>query len=281
MNDAAFRAAETAMWTSVGVSPTERVIDGVRVQEVGDGPPVVFVHGASNSGVSWATLVRDLAPSYRCVVVDRPGCGLSAPAAKPFEVATLLDGLGLDRAHVIATSLGGRFALMTPAARIDRLVLFGWSVGAPTRSVPLVMRIGSSPRLGRLMATMPVNERMVRPMMKRIGVANPSDDVVRTFTALLRHTDTMRNEQTAGPRILSLRGMVESTLFPDEVLAAMTAPTLLLWGTADPFGDAPIARAFAARLPNATLELLDGVGHAPWLDEPERCAAAVLDFLRS
>jgi 2-hydroxy-6-oxonona-2,4-dienedioate hydrolase len=124
-----------------------------------------------------------------------------------------------------------------------------------------------------------VNERIVRPMMKRIGVADPSDDVVRTFTALLRHTDTMRNEQTAGPRILSLRGMVESTLFSDEVLAAMTAPTLLLWGTADPFGDAPIARAFAARLPDATLELLDGVGHAPWLDEPERCASAVLEFL--
>lgn len=277
MNEAAFRAAEARMWSSVGVAPTERVVGGVRVQEAGEGPPVVLVHGASNSGVSWATLVRDLAGDHRCIAVDRPGCGLSAPGS--FSVAALLDDLGLDRAHLLATSLGGRFALQTPAERIDRLVLFGWSVGAPVRSVPLVMRLGGSPRIGRLVAAMPVHERMVRPMLRRIGVANPSDDVVRTFTALLKHTPTMRNDQAASPRTLTLRGMDASALLGDDVLSAMTAPTLLLWGTDDPFGDAPIARAFSARLPDATLELLDGAGHAPWLDEPERCAAAVRAFL--
>jgi pimeloyl-ACP methyl ester carboxylesterase len=141
------------------------------------------------------------------------------------------------------------------------------------------MRVASVPLAGRLMARLPVNERMVRATMKHIGVVDPSDDVVACFTALLRHTPTMRNEIEAGPRIMGLRGMNESILVPDETLAAVHCPTLLLWGTADPFGDADVARAFSGHLPNAALELIDGAGHAPWLDDPARSADAVACFL--
>lgn len=282
------------MWSSVGLAPSERVVAGMRVQEVGAGPPVVFVHGASNSGVSWATLVRDVAPSFRCIVVDRPGCGLSPKLSSRFDdvaglrgfaamfVAGLLDGLGLGRAHVVATSFGGLLALHSAAAtpeRVDRMALFGWSVGAPTRALPLVMRVASVPVLGRLMARLPVNERMVRPMLKRMGVADPSDDVVACFTALLRHTPTMLNEIEAGPRIMGLRGLNESILIPHETLRAVKSPTLFLWGTADPFGGADVARAFSAHLPTATLELIDGASHAPWLDQPALAAGAVTSFL--
>ncbi|HVM53250.1 MAG TPA: alpha/beta hydrolase [Acidimicrobiales bacterium] len=294
MNEAAFRAAEQRMWSSVGVQPTERVVAGMRVQEVGEGPPLVLVHGASNSGISWASLISDLAPSFRCIAVDRPGCGLSPKLSRPLEdvaslrsfaasfIASLLDGPQLDRAHVVATSFGGLLALHSAAstpARIDRMVLFGWSVGAPTRRMPFVMRAASAPALGRLMTSLPVNQRVVRSMMKRIGVADPSDDVVACFTALLRHTPTMRNEIDAGPRIMGLRGLNESILIPAETLNEVESPTLFLWGTADPFGGADVARAFTAHLPHATLELMDGAGHAPWLDEPPRSAQAVIRFL--
>ena len=220
--------------------------------------------------------------------------GLSPKLARPLEdvtslrsfaasfIASLLDGLELDRAHVVATSFGGLLALHSAAAtpaRIDRMVLFGWSVGAPTRRMPFVMRAASAPALGRLMTSLPVNERMVRSMMKRIGVADPSDDVVACFTALLRHTPTMRNEIDAGPRIMGLRRLNESILIPAETLHEIESPTLFLWGTADPFGGADVARAFTAHLPHATLELMDGGGHAPWLDEPPRSARAVTRFL--
>ena len=80
-----FREAEGRLWHSVGVVPQERRVqlrtgENVRVQETGDGPPVLFVHGASNAGTSWMSLMAAL-HGFRCIALDRPGCGLSDPIA--------------------------------------------------------------------------------------------------------------------------------------------------------------------------------------------------------
>lgn len=160
MNEDRYRQAERALWDSVGARPTERrlVLDRtgatVRIQEVGDGAPVVFVHGASNGGTSWASLAARL-DDYRCVLVDRPGCGLSPrldPGLRDMErlgayanalVVDVLDAIEVNTAHVVGTSFGGYFVLRTAAAhpaRIDRLVALSWSFGASTLSTPLVMR---------------------------------------------------------------------------------------------------------------------------------------------
>ena len=90
MNEARYRKAERRLWASLGVSPTERRLHlshsgvGVRVQEAGEGPAVVFVHGGSNSGTSWAPLVAQL-EDFHCILLDRPGCGLSDPLATNFD----------------------------------------------------------------------------------------------------------------------------------------------------------------------------------------------------
>jgi 2-hydroxy-6-oxonona-2,4-dienedioate hydrolase len=97
MNEGRYREAEERLWASVGVTPTERCIrlepHGVemRVQEVGQGPPVLFVHGGSNNGTSWATLAVHLT-DFRCILLDRPGCGLSEPLGTVLDV----DGLTAD-----------------------------------------------------------------------------------------------------------------------------------------------------------------------------------------
>ena len=123
-----FRNVEQRLWHSVGVAPTERRLQlarhscAVRVQEVGEGPAVLFVHGASNGGSSWASLVARL-DGFRCILLDRPGCGLSDPLAARIGgideleryadtlIPDVLDALELASAHVIATSYGGYFAL--------------------------------------------------------------------------------------------------------------------------------------------------------------------------
>lgn len=151
MNEVRYREAERRLWQSVGVTPTEQRVQlgrtgiTVRVQEVGQGPAVVLLHGTSNSGASWAPLVARL-DGFRCVVLDRPGCGLSEPLVTRFDdlerlgtfadtlVIDLLDAMRLDDAHLVATSFGGYIALRTAAAhpdRIGRMVEFGWTFGAP------------------------------------------------------------------------------------------------------------------------------------------------------
>ena len=185
-----YRRAERSMWAAVDAAPTEvwlhldRTGATVRLQELGDGPPVVFVHGASNAGTSWASLATRL-DGFRCLLVDRPGCGLSPPLAEHLTdmaelesfadalVVDVLDGLGLGAGCVVGTSFGGYFAMRAAAAhpeRITRLVELGWPFGAPVDSTPWMIRVAMQPQLGRLMTRIRPNERIVRSMLRRIGL---------------------------------------------------------------------------------------------------------------
>ena len=107
---------------------------------------------------------------FRCVLLDRPGCGLSVPVGSRFDglerlaafadalVVDLLDAMGLDRAHLVATSFGGYIALRTAAAhpdRVGRLVELGWTFGAPVAGLPLLMRLATVPPVGRLLTAVP------------------------------------------------------------------------------------------------------------------------------
>ena len=233
------------------------------------------------------------------VLLDRPGCGLSEPLQGRLdgdglrEVATslsvdVLDALGLESAAVVATSYGGFAALHGAAAHPDRIrqvVHFGWPVGAPVARVPMAMRMAAIQPVARLMAAMPPTKGSVRSMLRRVGLRRAIDtgrfgeQELAWFLALLRDTDTFRNELRAG-RYLSLRhGLLGDLIIPDEVLASIRTPVYFLWGEGDPFGGEEIARRLVDRLPNAELELLPEAGHAVWIDEPDHAAAVVTRLL--
>ena len=307
MDEQRYRQAELALWESVGAQASERHVRlertgaHVRIQEVGEGQPVVFVHGASNGGASWASLASRL-DTFRCVLVYRPGCGLSPRLDHGFMdmaafgafadslVVDVLDAIDVDVAHVIGTSYGGYFALRTAAAhpaRIDRVVTLSWSFGAPVVSTPLVMRVALQPVLRRLATRIPVTERMARSMLKQIGLRRAVESgtfgpvEMAWFLSLLRDTDTMRNEIDAAPRMVTMRGFNDETLLSPSLLAQVTSEAYFLWGEEDPMGGADIAREFAGQLPNARVELMAEAGHAPWMDDPDFVAERVGAFLRS
>ena len=303
---ASFRAAEARLWSSLGVAPQETRIrlahagSDVRVQVCGAGEPVIFLHGASTSGNSWADLVGALA-DVRSYVVDRPGTGLSGALGHPVrhvgdlaEVADrflpdLLDGLGLATASVVATSFGGYFALrgtMAVPHRVRRLVLFGWPTGAPLGRMPLAMRLGAVPGLGALTARLPVNERAVRTMFRGIGLRQAmaagrvSPEAVAAYAALLNHTPTLRNELALSRAFLSpIRGLDRRLLLSADERASIANPVRLIWGDGDPFGGPEIAREFVAPFPDARLEIVAGAGHAVWMDDVGLAAARVRAFL--
>lgn len=300
-----FRTAEAAVWRSLGATPQERFVplrDGgrLRVLELGEGPPLVFVHGVNVAASSWGLLAAAL-PGFRCVLVDRPGCGLSDPPAARFPdtaavlafadglLADVLDALELERAHVAATSYGGLFALRGAANhpdRIDRIVIYSWMMGAPMDSVAVSMRIAALPGIRSLAPRLPVTPRLVRSVLSQVGLRRAIDS--GTFTpemlawtvALLRHTDTLRNELRAAPRVvMPIRGLNPEVLLTDDTLARVTSPCLFLWGEEDPNGGRAVAEAFVPRLPQATLEVVPRAGHAPWIDELDHCARRTTEFL--
>jgi 2-hydroxy-6-oxonona-2,4-dienedioate hydrolase len=305
VNEAAYRAAERRLWRSIGVEPVEWSIHlgrndvDVRIQELGSGPPVLFIHGANTSGASWATLAAKL-DGFRCLILDRPGTGLSQPVPRRIDKASLqdiadtlvvdiLDALDLPSAHLVATSLGGYIGLRAAAAspeRIDRMVQFSWPVGAPIRHLPWALRAMTIPGLSRLAASIPANERSVRMLFRRLGHTAKLEDgrITREdldcYLAMLRYTDTLRNEIAPARALISpIRGLAALDL-TDEMLRKVTCPTLFIWGSQDVFGGPDVAQQLVARIPNAELDLMPEAGHSPWLDDLDRCATAVTMFLR-
>jgi pimeloyl-ACP methyl ester carboxylesterase len=146
------------------------------------------------------------------------------------------------------------------------------------------MRVGSAPAMARLMTRMPINERAVRAMFKQIGLRQAveagrvSPEMIGAFLGLMRDTATLRNEVTAGPRLMTMRGLDERILIPDSLLASVQIPTYFLWGEEDLFGGPDIARAFVGKIAGAELEVMAGAGHAVWLDDCDRAAAVVRRF---
>ena len=301
-----YAASEQRLWRSLHAEPVEhrvslpRLGTTARVQELGAGPPVLFLHGGSTSGTSWADLAIRL-PGFRCLLVDRPGTGLSDPLAHRVGdldgltalgdvlVQDLLDALELASASIVATSFGGYFALRAALAvpeRVGRMAFLGWTAGSPVGRLPPMMRAGTAPLLGELFARLPAGTRTVRSIFRGIGLSRAldagriSDEAVAAYAALLRHTPTLTNDLALGRLFLSpVRGLDPRLALSPADRSRIRTPTLFLWGDADPFGGADVARAFVEPFPDARLDLVPDAGHAFWMEDPTRAAAAVGAFL--
>ncbi|HVL33917.1 MAG TPA: alpha/beta fold hydrolase, partial [Actinomycetota bacterium] len=117
--------------------------DGVRIhwEEWGSGEPVLLIHGLSYSLDLWWRLIPSLAERYRVIAHDNRGVGGSDVPPGPYDLSTMaadaaavLRAAGVERAHVIAASLGGmigqHLALEHPAL-VRSLVLGCTACGGP------------------------------------------------------------------------------------------------------------------------------------------------------
>jgi 2-hydroxy-6-oxonona-2,4-dienedioate hydrolase len=302
MNEKSYRESEQRLWAESGAEPTERLVRlprqgvKVRIQEVGDGPAVLFVHGGPSAGAGWAPLAARL-PGFRCLVLDRPGTGLSEPfhwrghALREFFetlVVDVLDALELPKAHLVGSSTGSDFVLHAGARYPDRVlrsVHFGCPGFAPGIHVPFVQRLMSQPGLWRLIAKMPTNEKGMASVMRQMGHGVSLDagrfphSILEWGVALSQHTPTMYHEMQGSSLLLSLRGIRPSLLFTKGELAAVQSPSYFLWGENDGFGDVAVGRRMVELMPNAQLEALPGAGHLAWLDAPDHAASVTAKHL--
>lgn len=307
MDETLYRDAERALFTDAGIDPTERWIKlaslntMARVLEVGRGEPVVFLTGGPMAAATWSYVAAHTR-GVRCLLVERPGTGLTAPARGHFDVETfpgyladfvrdVLDGVGLDRATLVGSSLGGCIALRAAAAfpnSVDRVVLAGCPAFVPGWRQPQFFTLLRTPVLGRLLLAAPATRSSVRLGLRQMGHRRAlaqgriPDSMLDWERAWQRHTDTLRNDAgmivALGSRRSGFDGRLD--LRPDE-LAAVTAPCLVMVGTDDPVGGEQVARQLVSSLPSATLEVLDGGGHLPWLDDPERIAGHISTFVHT
>jgi 2-hydroxy-6-oxonona-2,4-dienedioate hydrolase len=304
MREARYREAEARLFEDAGVEPTERWLalprlgTRARVLLTGDGPPLVFFHGGPDAGATWAYLAAAL-PGFRCHLVDRPGCGLSEPprslpdrSTLPAYVADLaadvLDALELERAGLVGCSFGGYASLRAAMAHPDRVasvVLTGCPAFVPGWTPPSFAGVLRTPLVGRLLLAAPPTKASVRFSLRQFGHRRSLDSqripaaMLDWIRAWQRDTDTMRNDA----RMILACGRWPGGFDPGldltpEELGAVRAPCLIVSGADDPVGGAEVTGRLASLLPDALIDVWDGAGHLPWLDDPRRGAAAVSGF---
>ena len=297
MSDA-LQSKEQALWQ--GCARKEHFLElanprvRVRVQECGEGRPALFIHGVMTAGSSFAPLATRM-KGVRCLVLDRPGCGLSEPwtlDGPTFRneavavIAAVLDALGLKTADLVGNSLGALwstwFAIDRPG-RVDRLALVGPSAGMPGVRVPMFLRL-LSVVLGRVVVRKPMTAKMLRKIFVDMG-HGPTverglipDSFFEWGVAMSNETSTRANELQVLQRAVGLGGMRPWARLSSDELAQVKSPTLLLAGDGDTHGGPPVAARLADLIPGAIRETVRGAGHLPWLDDPDGVARQVAAF---
>jgi pimeloyl-ACP methyl ester carboxylesterase len=239
----------------------------------GSGEPLVLIHPLGAELVVWEPVMERLSRDRDVIAVDLPGFGHSpglgnsdepSPQALAATVASLLDQLGVARAHVAGNSLGGWVAL--ELAKAGRALSVAGLCTAGLWSRPLGPRPGRDVRrLGqRILPVLPTMLRSAKGRQLVLGgsVAHPERVPVDAATRLVRSYLTSSGYESAN---LAMRTAVFSG-FED-----IRVPVTLAWGDLD-----RIVRKPRKTLPEWRTIMLHGCGHIPTWDDPGQVARTLL-----
>jgi pimeloyl-ACP methyl ester carboxylesterase len=194
----------------------------------------------------------------------------------------IFDALGLDEAPVVGHSLSGMFALWhasTGAQRISRLVAMGEpAVALPGVRVRMPLSFLTVRGLGVAILRTPTSRaayrRLLAPGLGHTEVAGAPDALMDALRLAARRPQNARSVTSLMHAIDHFRRpRIESVLNTGE-LAAITIPTMFIWGTDAPYLSVERARPSIDQIPNATLHEVPA-GHGPWLVDPDLSAELI------
>jgi 2-succinyl-6-hydroxy-2,4-cyclohexadiene-1-carboxylate synthase len=234
-------------------------------------PAVVLLHGFTHTGASWDPVVAALGERYRALALDIRGHG-SASARMPVTLEGVLEDVGAltpERFTLVGYSMGGRIALHAALAlpeRIERLVLIGASPGIADPA-DREARLKDDERLAAEIEGMDI-DAFARRWAQTPVLAGQSPDVLAAAQA-----DRLCNRPAS--LATALRGLGTAAL-PSvwERLREIRVPVALVVGERDEKFRA-IATEMAAKLPDATMVVVPGAGHAVHLEAPDAMAAVI------
>jgi pimeloyl-ACP methyl ester carboxylesterase len=278
-------------WLRIDWAEHRRKVEvvGTRVNyvEMGEGAPVVLVHGLSGAWQNWLENIPRFARTHRVVAMDLPGFGaspmppweISIPAYGRF-VRDFCERLGIGRCSVIGNSMGGFIATelaISEPERVDELVLVSAAgiTWARARREPAEM-LG---RVGRAAAPLALRLQLSgirRPRLRQ-----------RAFQGVFHDPNSLGREvlwenivpawQSPG-YFDAMTNLVGYDI--RDRLEEIGVPTLIVWGRNDRVVPVPAALAYKKRIgENATLEILDRCGHVPQIERPVRFNRVVESFL--
>jgi pimeloyl-ACP methyl ester carboxylesterase len=246
----------------------------------GSGPPLLLIHGLGYARWGWEPVLPGLAERYDIVLFDNRGIGESDAPPGPYSVVEMaadavqvLDEAGIERAHVVGTSLGGMIAqelALTHAERVDRLVLACTTPGGPKAHPMPQVTVALMAEASTLEPAVALR-RFVENALAPASVAAHPELVDR----IMAH----RLETAQQPAAWAAQASAGATFDAYDRLGALAAPTLVQHGGEDVVVDPQNADLLVELLPDARIEPFPGTGHLFFWEEPERFVASVSAFL--
>jgi pimeloyl-ACP methyl ester carboxylesterase len=256
-------------------------VSGLRIafERVGEGPPLVLVHGAVCDYRVWQPQFEALADEFTVIAWDAPGCGGSDDPPESFRLPDYADvlagaiaALDLSPAHVMGHSFGGALALelaLRHPAAVAKLVVVGgyagWAGSLPAEEVERRLAFALDVA-GRLPGGF---EPTSMPGLFSVKMPDEAAAALETIMSEIRPAVT--------------RSMAHALAEADlrAALPSMTIPTLLIYGDADERSPLSVAEDLHRRIATSRLVVLPGLGHECALEDPDRFNSEVRTFLAS
>ena len=250
----------------------------IAYERVGEGPPLVLVHGAAVDSRMWRPQLAALADEFTVVAWDEPGAGRSSDVPADFALAdyanclaALIGALDLGPAHVAGLSWGGTVALELYRHHPELVA----TCCSPT---PTPAGRGRCPR------------RRCGPASRAFGRCSPRPTTCSTprfpgcSPAIRRPSSYPLLEAMAAdvrPESMRTALLVMAEADQRDLLPRIAVPTLLIWGELDARSPLSVARQFEDAVPDTKLVVIPGAGHVSNLEQPERFNDAVREFCRA
>jgi pimeloyl-ACP methyl ester carboxylesterase len=268
-------------------------VKGTRIAylDIGDGPPVILVHGFGGSMWQWEYQQASLAPRHRVITLDLPGSGLSDKpdlAYTPDEMVAfvlgVMDALEIQKAAFVGNSMGAGLAIGMAVAhpeRVDRVVLIsGLPKGVREKLTgPLIRRAveTSAPvwllRFGNWLAGRWVTENVLKEIVH---------DHSRLTPAVIERS--VRNRARPGLIRAAMAAARNLPLWEQGFalrIGEISRPTLVIWGTEDKVFPPEVGHELKNTIKGASIALVPKAGHIPQWEQPEAVNALLVAFLKS
>src|SRR3954469_18673859 len=259
----------------------------------GDGiETVILIHGLGSNKTSFYETVSALTPQHTVHAIDLPGFGSSSkPLRAPYDapwfarsVTRFMDAMGIERAHLVGNSLGGRVAIdvgLREPGRVQSLSLLCPSMAWRRRRhfIPLVKML--RPELAAIPHTF--GNALVRQqfwsMFSRPERIHPSaaDVAIEEFLRTYRSVNA-RVAFHASARHIYLEEPNGPTGFYTR-LRDLEPPSMFVWGDEDPLVPLAFSRYVGDAVPSAQQVVLEQCGHVPQVEHPVDANALVHDFI--
>lgn len=257
----------------------------------GSGPVVLFIHGILGSQRQWEHLVDMMDDDHRVLLPDLFGHGDSEKPLGDYSLSShaaamrdLLDHLGVERVTLVGHSLGGGIAMqffyLFPE-RVERLVLV--SSGGLGREVNVVLRAATLPGAAQVLSVVASRRVLSRVESLGRGAQKVGWEPGADLGAIWRGFSTLGDRESRAAFLSTTRAVIDiggqSISAHDHLEGALPVPTMIVWGTKDRM--IPSAHAVAAQeaVPDCRVELFEGAGHFPHLDDPDRFAMVLHGFI--